>query len=165
MLARLQSEPGIYAVEVDRRGELLRIRVGSADDVPGVVDRLYQMGFAAQPVAAGETIEQRWYGPDDVGELSREEANVIARRVVPAFMREVPPVGADVDGLVNLVATALHECFVTNTLASTETHEALNSACGWAVVVATRGRLGADRATALGGVIETDLATRSAFNE
>ena len=164
MLARLQSEPGVGSVEVDRRGELLRIRVGSAGDVRAVVDRLYEMGFAAQPVALGETIEQRWYGPNDVGELSREEAYVIARRVVPAFTQG-PTAGADVDGLVNLVATALYEYFVTNSLHATETHGALNSACGWAVEAATRGRLGADRAMALGQAIETDLATRSAFKE
>jgi hypothetical protein len=164
-LARLQLEPGIERVEVDRRGELLRISVGSMDDVRAVVDRLYEMGFAAQPITEGETIGQHWYGPEDVGELSREEAEVIARRVVPAFTRGDPSVGADMDGLANLVATALHECFVSNTLDASETHGALNSACARAVEAATRGRLGDDRATALARAIETDLATRSAFKE
>jgi hypothetical protein len=158
-------EPGIDDVGVDRRGELLRIRVGSADDVRAVVDRLFEMGFAAQPVAEGETIEQRWYGPDDVSELSREEAYVIAHRVVPAFTKEGPSVGTDVEGLVKLVATALHECFVSNSLSAADTHGALNSACARAVKAATRRRLGADRATALGRAIETDLATRSAFKD
>jgi hypothetical protein len=164
VLARLRSEPGIDSVEVDRRGELLRIRAGSAAHVRAVVDRLYEMGFAGEPAADGEAIEQRWYGPDDVGELSREEAYVIAYRVVPAFTQGAPT-GIDVSALVTLVAAALHQCFVTSTLDASDTHGALNSACAGAVEAATRGHIGDDQAAALGRAIETDLATRSAFRD
>jgi hypothetical protein len=161
VLARLQSETGIASVEVDRRGELLRIHAGSAEDVRAVVDLLFEMGFAGEALAEGAAVADQWFGLDQVGELSREEAHVIARRVVPPFAVHT---GDDVDALITVVATALHECFVTNILDGQQTHGALNSACGRAVEAATRPHLG-DRATALRGAVETDLATRSAFKE
>jgi hypothetical protein len=86
VLARLEEERGVQAAEVDRRGELLRVRLLAGSQVSEVVKALQRLGFAGE-VLANEPPEVAWYGRDSVGELSREEGHVIARRVVPSFAR------------------------------------------------------------------------------
>jgi hypothetical protein len=165
VLARLEAEPSVDAAEVDRRGELLRIRVRSNADVRGVIDRLLELGFASEPATDADAIAGRWYGVEDVRELSREEAYVIAGRVVPIFAQQASVDAHDVDGLTDVVATALYGCFIARTLDAEEPQGTLNAACGRAVEDAARSRLGQDRASALGMTVEADLATRSAFKE
>jgi hypothetical protein len=163
VLARLETEPGVESAEVDRRGELLHVRVGSATDVGRVIDRLHEMGFAGEVITDTEVHGQRWYGPQDVGELSREEAHVIARRVVPLFAEKAHIDAAEVGVLSDLAAAALHDCITARDPAARGPDSTLNSVCGRAVEEATRARIGPDRAAALGNAIEADLASRSAF--
>jgi hypothetical protein len=126
-----------------------------------VIARLQELGFIGQ--VANETSGGRWYDRDSVGELSAEEAGVIARRVVPRFAREHRITDAEV--IVNVVTAALHQCFVTNVLeVGTPTH-ALDDSCGRAVHAATQARLGDELASLLGRAIEADLAGHRALAE
>ena len=162
MLARLQDEDGIETAEVDRRGELLRLRLSSSD-VTHVIELLQQLGFLAELVPHAGVSAMRWYGLGNVGELSREEAEVIARRVVPVFA-EVEGIGlGETETIKDVVVTALHACFVAHTLDATAPHGVLNAACGRAVEQAALVLVGRERAAALGRAIEGDLASRSAF--
>ena len=130
-----------------------------------VTDVLKQLGFLGEVVPDGAVAAMRWYGLETVGELSREESEVIAQRVVPTFAQQS---GFGVDGVpavIELVSAALHACFVSHTLEATAPQGMLNDACGRAVEEATSARLGPNRAAALGRAIEDDLASRSAFKE
>jgi hypothetical protein len=155
VLARLQEENDIQSAKVDRRGELLRLRLTSSD-VTGLVRRLAELGFSGEEVPGTDVPAVRWYGLEDVGELSREEAAVIAERVVPSFATAHGITAAETSPLREIVASALHACFVTHPEPA-----ALDVACGHAVEQATRNRLGPDRAAALGRAIHGDLASRS----
>jgi hypothetical protein len=130
-----------------------------------VVDLLSNLGFAAQVVGHADVGAATWYGLGSVGELSREEAKVIAQRVVPLFAQQAGLAVGEVESLKDLVATALHACFIANTLEAGAPHGALSSACGRAVEDAALPRFGRDRAVALGNAIQADLAKRSAFKE
>jgi hypothetical protein len=164
VLARLQEERAVESAEVDRRGELLRLRLTSSD-VTQVTDLLQQLGFLGEVVPDGAVAAMRWYGLGTVSELSREESEVIAQRVVPVFAQQ-SGIGADeVEAVKELVSAALHACFVSHTLEATAPHGTLNDACGRAVEEATSVRLGPNSAAALGRAIEDDLASRSAFKE
>ena len=165
MLARLQEEEAVEDAEVDRRGELLRVRLKSPFNISGVVDLLMNLGFAAEVADDADVGASQWYGLGSVGELSREEAKVIAQRVVPLFAGQNGVPAGEVDALVGLVAMALHAWIISNTMDTAAPHVALNSACGRAVEDAALPRLGPDRAAALGDAIEADLAKRSAFKE
>lgn len=155
MLARLEEERGVQAAEVDRRGELLRVRLLAGSQVSEVVKALQRLGFAGE-VLANEPPEVAWYGRDSVGELSREEGHVIARRVVPSFARSHGVDVSEDDALSEVVAEALHGCFLTHTLDANPVGSLLGS-CARAVEEATQERLGASRAAALGRAIEADL--------
>ena len=73
MLAQIEQQAAVESVEVDRRGELLRVGVEGADDIAAVVARLYELGFAAERYL-DSAADRQWYRADNVGELSREEA-------------------------------------------------------------------------------------------
>jgi hypothetical protein len=104
------------------------------------------------------TTDRKWYRRDDVGELSREEAAVIARRAVRAFARGHDLPVDQADTLADLVAITLHRCFVTNVVNASSPLGTLHGECGPAVEAATRAQLGAARACELGKAIEADLA-------
>jgi hypothetical protein len=165
VLARLQEEEAVESAEVDRRGELLRLRLRSSSNVSGVVDLLSNLGFAGEVVVDADVGAATWYGLGSVGELSREEAKVIAQRVVPLFAQQAGLGVGEVEALKDLVATALHACFIAHTLEAGAPHGALNSACGRAVQDAALQQLGPERAVALGNAIQADLAKRAAFKE
>jgi hypothetical protein len=165
VLARLEEEEVVEAAEVDRRGELVRLRLKSVSDVSGVVDLLLNLGFAGEVVGDTDVGVQQWYGLESVGELSREEGKVIAQRVVPLFAQQSDIAVGEVQALTDLVAVALHAFFIANTLDAAVPHKALNSSCGRAVEDAARRRLGPDQAAALGFAIQADLAKHSAFKE
>ncbi len=81
------SLDGVVAAEVDHRGELLRLRFSG----PSALDRthatLRELGYRADELSEPSAPEARWFGPAEVSELSHEEANLIALRVVPPFAR------------------------------------------------------------------------------
>ena len=164
MLARLLEESAVESAEVDRRGELLRLRLASSD-AAGVNDLLEQLGFVGEVVPDEAVAATRWYGVETVSELSREESEVIAQRVVPVFAQQ-SGIGVDeIEAVKELVSAALHACFVSHKLEATAPHGSLNEACGRAVEEATSLRLGPYRAAALGRAVEGDLTSRSAFNK
>ena len=165
MLARLEQESGVELAEVDRRGEVLRVRVSEPDEMTRVIDLLQELGFLGELVPASSINIPRWYGATRVSELSREEADVIAERVVPAFARENGIDASEVDALRALAANAMHECFIQNALDASGSVGVLHGSCGRAVESASRPRLGPDRAASLGRAIEADLAARSAFRD
>ena len=157
MLAQIEQQVGVESVEVDRRGEFLRVDAGGPENVAAVIAQLYELGFAAERTTDSGA-ERQWYRRDDVGELSREEAAVIARRVVLAFARAHDLPADRADTLADLVAIALHRCFVTNAVNASSPLGTLHGECGRAVKEATRAQLGAARASELGKAIEADLA-------
>jgi hypothetical protein len=165
VLARVEEEEGVETAEVDRRGELMRLRLKSVSDTSRLVDLLRDLGFAGEVVGDADVRVPHWYGLGSVGELSREEATIIARRVVPVFAQHIGLAATEVDAVTDLVATALYDCIRPTTLDPSTPPGALNSACGLAVQDAARQRLGPYRAAALGHAIEADLAERSAFKE
>ena len=116
-----------------------------------VIARLYELGFAAGRTT-DSAAERQWYRHDEVGELSREEAAVIAQRVVPAFARanDLPD---RADTLTDLVAMTLHRCFVTNVVHADSPLGTLHGECGRAVEEGTRAQLGAARASELGKAV------------
>ncbi len=145
--------------EVDRHGKLLRITLAPAAEIDPVIARLQELGFGGEIVPEG-LVRQRWYGRSAVGDLSAEEAGVIARRVIPKFARDHSLAGEVEVELINIVTAALHQCFVTHALDVGAPTHSLDDSCGRAAQVATQSQLGEARAAALGRAIETDLAGR-----
>ena len=87
MLARLDSVAGLHDAAVDHRGELLRLVVSDANVLDVVRGELSDLDYAAEGVSGITASDVRWYAFDDVRDLSREEAEIIARRVTSAFRR------------------------------------------------------------------------------
>jgi hypothetical protein len=142
---------------------LLRVHLVDASATVPIVDRLQELGFIGE-VARDGASGVRWYGREAVGELSAEEAGVIARRVVPKFAREHRL--TDVEAvMISVVTAALHQCFVTTVLDVGAPRHALDDSCSQAVRDATRAQLGEELASVLGGDIEADLAGHRALGE
>ena len=70
MLAQLQLRADVETARVDRRGELLRIRVRTGGSIEAVRDALKTMGFAAETAIGIGWDTVRWFGPTEVRELS-----------------------------------------------------------------------------------------------
>src|ERR1700694_2857863 len=108
--------------EVDRHGTVLRLHLLDASVTDPLIARLHELGFIGE-VVPNETSARRWYGRNAVGELSAEEARVIAGRVVPKFARAHGLKSDVAVALIGAAATALHQCFITNVLdVGTPTH-------------------------------------------
>ena len=156
MLARLSGIDGVHSVEVDHAGELLRFVVDRPDIGAAVQRLLLELGFASTQIEEGIPSDVRWYGPNDVFELSREEAHVIASRVVAAFgqTHEID----DPQRLVAVTADALVRCFADGSARSDA--EAGTSAARLSSAVADAGRaiLAPDAAEYLGRLVRMDLA-------
>jgi hypothetical protein len=158
VLAQLEQRADVETAEVDRRGELLRIRTRWPGANSAILDHLELMGFAAEDAPEVASSAVRWYGSASVVELSREESVVIAARVVPAFGAGAGLTDPEIDRLTTRVATALYECFIGRSDAGLASG-GLVSSCGAAVEAATSAVVGADRAAALGNAIESDLSS------
>ena len=152
MLARLEDERGVRSVEVDRSGTLLRVQLTRDGALAHVQAALFALGFGGE-VLTDTPAELSWYGPSEVGELSKEEAQIIARRVAPPLAQAYD---ADPAMLLRLVAHALYECFVVNRSRDVSA-DAMRRACAVAVEDAARSVLGDDRAAELGRAVESDL--------
>ena len=143
------------SVEVDRAGELLRVFVERTDVGPAVQRDLFDLGFASSAIEDGVPSGTRWYGPNDVFELSAEEASVIAARIVPAFARThaVP----DPERLRGTVADALFACFRYLTGRPAGQPRAGSTSSAAAVTKATEAALGLRDAEDLGRLVQMDL--------
>ena len=122
---------------------------------------LEELGFAADVLAeadasAAEVVH--WYGRGEVRELSREEAAVIARRVVERFAESRHVTSAGSDRLRDTVARALYECFVAHTLTASAVPDSLREVCARAVEMAVRPELGIEGAAELARLLREDLA-------
>lgn len=113
------------------------------------------MGFASETVD-GAAVADRWYGPSDVPELSREEAAVVATRVMATFGAAHVLAADQVTLATSQAAAALYRWFVDRSDGASSGREL--ASCGRAVEAATSALLGIDRARAFGDAIEADLA-------
>jgi hypothetical protein len=159
VLAQLEHRADVERAEVDRRGELLRIRLRAGGAVFAIRDELERMGFAAEVPADTSAADARWYGISDVGELSRDEGQVIASRVVPPFAAAHGLAADAIATLSERVAAALYACFVGHRDTSLPPG-GLAVPCGRAVEDAAAPLIGRERAAALGRAIEADLSGR-----
>lgn len=158
MLARIEDQAEVAAAEVDRQGELLRVDLQASEGLARVIEILEELGLIGGVLAENEIADRRWYGRDTIGELSREEAHVIAQRVVPGFVREQGLAASETEAIATLVANTLHRCFTTHVLAPSASSGALIESCTRAVEEATTEQLGPVRAAALGRAIQADLS-------
>lgn len=156
MLARLEAIEGVELAEVDHRGELLRLRSTSDHALEDALATLRELGYGAEEISGAPAVE-RWYGRDTVRELSREEGDVIARRIVPGFARSRELARSSADQLEAAVAQALYACFAAHTLDANASPGALVHECVRAVEEAARELIGADRASELASLLSDDL--------
>lgn len=164
MLARLEAIDGVALAEVDHQGELLRLRLTSAQALREAVATLRELGYGADELTAAPAVE-RWYGRDTVRELSREEGDVIAERVVTSFARSRgidPPTEAQLE---ELVARALYTYFAAHTLGGSATPGTLVRECVNVVEAVVRDLLGLDGARELAALLSADLDRRGGEDE
>lgn len=156
MLARLEAIDGVALAEVDHRGELLRLRLTSDDALADAIATLRELGYGAEEIPGAPAVE-RWYGRDTVRDLSREEGEVIARRIVPAFASSRELARSTADQLEAAVAQALYACFAAHPLDVSAAPGELRQECVGAVEKAVRELIGADGASELASLLSTDL--------
>ena len=133
MLARLDAIPGLQKAQVDHRGELLHLVVAEEDVLAIVGRELSTLGYLAEPLSGVNASDVRWYAFDDVRDLSREEAEIIARRVTSAFARPHPLPDSETVPLEQAVADALYSCFASNDLGAGVPARGLRRECCEAV--------------------------------
>ena len=155
MLARLEELDGIDRAETDFGGDYLRLHLRSRGVVPAATKLLLALGYVAEPTDT--TSITRWYGRDEVGELSRVEAGVIADRVM-AKHRTIHALSDEVaTALREAVVDALHRCFVTTALTSAPSLS-LRTSCTEATRAAAAPLIGADLADELAALMATDMS-------
>ncbi|TMC69682.1 MAG: hypothetical protein E6J13_10730 [Chloroflexi bacterium] len=157
MLARLDSIPGLREAAVDHRGELLRLVASDASVFDVVRGELSGLGYAAEEVSGLVPADVRWYAFDDVRDLSREEAEIIARRVTSAFRRSRALSDATAIRLDEAVAEALYRCLAESELGSAAAPATLRSACCDVAEEAARPILGDDQAREYAALLAKDL--------
>ena len=72
---------------VDREGTVLRVTGPNDAAVSSVVALVEGLGYFAQPLGSAPDVA-RWFGTEDVDELSQEEATVLASRWVDDLAAE-----------------------------------------------------------------------------
>jgi len=144
--------------KTDHSGELVRLvdRGQSA----GVRARLMDLGYGSEELAAAAratALENDWYAPSD---LSREEAHVLASRIVPAFAQEHTIDPAHAPALEQRVQIALFGCFTGIAIPSSAPSTSMPGACREAVAVAAAadGLIGEGAAAELGVFVQRWLA-------
>lgn len=104
MLARSQAIHGVETIAVDRSGVLLRV-TATPEALALVIDMLRDGGHEAALLDADERDDAlarvaNWYAAEAAAELSAEEAEVLAGRIVAAFSPDGSTVPAAVGELV-----------------------------------------------------------------
>ena len=130
------------------RGQLARIRT-----------RLSELGYESTELAGAEyeaALTAQWYEPAD---LSREEARVLASKIVPAFIAEHGPAPTFAEALRTCVESALFGCFTASPIGSGATSGSLRTQCADLVVAATTDLLGVDASEALGRFVDRWLSS------
>jgi len=122
VLARLATIPCATSVEADHSGRLLRVRVRSDADTERCLDELVRhLAGAGVTIERGDPLARveaaaatRWYGPDDIAELSREEASRLGDKLARSFaLRFALDRGAE-GALANLIARHFGDAFVAH---------------------------------------------------
>jgi len=159
VLARLEALEDIDHAHVDFSGDLLKLSMRSEHALEPAIAALNELGYGAERASAAEVEAITvWYDTTSVGDLSRVEAGVIADRIVPPFAkarRLSPAATALVRGAV---VDALHDCFVSNALASGPSLGAFRVSCERAVEGATRPIVGSEAASELAALLNTDMS-------
>lgn len=143
--------------QTDHTGELVRFvdRGQSA----GVRARIMDLGYGSEEVAdaaQSTTLEDEWYAAND---LSREEAQVLASKIVPAFAQEHAIDPGQAPALEQRVQGALFGCFTSVAIPTSAPSKSLPGACREAVAVAAAGLIGTGAAAELGAFVERWLAS------
>jgi hypothetical protein len=136
--------------KTDHAGELIRfVDRGQAAHVRA---RFIELGYGAEALAGG-ALEGEWYAPSD---LSREEAQVLASQIVPAFAQEYAIDPAQTAKLEQRVQGALFSCLTGIAIPTSAPSKSLPGACREAVAVAAAADdlIGAGAATQLGDFVE-----------
>ena len=158
MVARLSVLEGVQGVEADHSGQLLRLRLSGADASARVRAALGELGYAAQRADADAVpVDVAWFGAAEIRELSREEANTIARRALPVFSRSRAIDAAVEQQLTAAVSRALYECLASHVLGPGASRGALREDCSRAVEQAARGVIDEDGARELAAALRRDL--------
>ncbi len=155
MLARLETIDEVVAAAVDHRGELLRLGAKDEGALEQARQALTTLGYEASDADPEEQRNRRWYGSATVHELSREEARVIADRVVPPFTLDHGLGEAVAERLASAVTAALFECFTAHTRDAPA--NSIRSLCSQAVAEAASVLVGADAARDLAARIDAGL--------
>lgn len=142
----------------DHAGEL--VRFVDRGQAAGVRARLMDLGYGSEELAGAAqstALEDEWYAASD---LSREEAQVLASRIVPAFAQEHAIDPAQTPALEQRVQIALFGCFTGIAIPSAAPSKSLPGACREAVAVAAAadGLIGTGAAAELGVFVERWLA-------
>ncbi len=144
--------------KTDHAGELVRFI--DRGQVASVRARLTELGYNSEELsgaAHSAALDRQWYAASD---LSREEAEVLASRIVLAFAREHAIDPAQAPALEQRVQGALFGCFTGIVIPSSAPSKSLPGACREAVAVAAAadGLIGAGAAAELGVFVERWLA-------
>jgi len=102
VLAELAEQPGVREAWLNRKGTILGVRwAGEVADPDNVIRALDRHGIAGMELESNErrlayeafTGEAGWYRPKQLEELSAEEAQFIAARLVRRLQQKTPASG------------------------------------------------------------------------
>ena len=159
MLARLEALEDVSHAFVDHSGDLLRLSLRDEHATTMAIALLSELGYGAERASdADARAVITWYDTTSVGDLSRVEAGVIADRVVPSFAESRKLSPAATAHVRSAVVDALHDCFVSNALASGPSLGAFRLSCERAVEGATRPIVGSEAASELAALLNTDMS-------
>lgn len=161
MLARLGELECARNSEVDYRGEYLRLPAADDACVSDVRVRLSGAGYDSDILREPDAEDlmrrvARWYPAARAGELSRVEAEVLAREIAPAFIAQFP-LTIHLQDLEHAIATGLETCFVNHPLGAQDAPAVLSGLCGSAVAAAASAVLAVDDAQTLGRFVNERL--------
>jgi hypothetical protein len=123
-----------------------------------VRDRLRDLGYATEPVQEADLqAPTAWYTPDD---LSREEAQVLAARMIPEFVRDHPVDPAVADALRQRVEASLFADFTAVRTDPGAPKAPARTGRAAAIVAATTDVVGSDSAQSLGRFVDSWLDRR-----
>lgn len=117
MLARLKGVSGLDDAGIDRSGTYLRLRAAHPDlarVANAAIDLLRTEGVVVERSGENVAEVERWYGPEDVRELSRAEAEELGREIAAAVWPALEPAAGE--HLRKAIARHLHDAFVTHGL-------------------------------------------------
>lgn len=157
MLARLSGIAGVDSAEIDHRGELLRVRARTSAAIDRARAALTDLGYDAS--AADLSVDQqiRWYDAASVRDLSREEARIIAQRVLSGFAGARDLDSGRLDELRTAITGALFGVFASHELGVASRPGTFLSECVRAVEQAAAEIIGSDRAREISSILERDL--------